>query len=111
MLVLHLCHDPGQPVNGKEDGLFAILDMWGTPGDHIRLFERVNPHSPPTLLVHGTADTLVPYQWSHDFARELEQAGVDRVLLSLPDAPHTPLMHMEQIVDTAARFLCTHLAG
>jgi len=105
MVVLNLCHDPNLPANRERDGLFAVLDMWGTPGGAARLFDRVNPDSPPTLLVHGTADELVPYQWSHDLAQELGQAGVDHVLLSLPDAPHTPLMHMEQIIEEAARFL------
>jgi dipeptidyl aminopeptidase/acylaminoacyl peptidase len=69
----------------------------------------VNPDSPPTLLIHGTADTLVAYDWSRKLAEELKRAGVDCFLLTLTDAPHTPLMHMEQIIATMARFLHEHL--
>jgi acetyl esterase/lipase len=108
-VVLNLCHDPDLPL-GVRDGLVALLDMWGTPGGPMRLFDRVSPESPPTLLVHGTADALVPYALSQDFAIELEQAGVDHLLLTLPDAPHTPLMHMEQIIEATAQFVCDHLA-
>jgi acetyl esterase/lipase len=109
MVVLNLCHDPDRPLSQDRDGIFAILDMWGTPGRGTHLFEQANPHSPPTLLLHGTADDLVPYSWSQDFSAELAQVGIDHELLSLPDASHTPLMHMEQIVDTMAHFLYDRL--
>jgi len=105
MTVLNLCHEASQPLDRRRDGVFAILDMWGSPDRPYRLFDRVNPNSPPTLLIHGTADALVPYQCSYDLSAELTQAGVDNVLLTLPDAPHTPLMHMERIVATMERFL------
>ena len=104
MLVLNLVHDPAAPVDAKKDGLFAILDLWGTPGGTGRLFTRVNPHSPATLIVHGTADALVPYEWSKKFSGELGEAGVENKLLTLVDAPHTPLMHADQIVAEAADF-------
>lgn len=106
MLVLHLVHDVAQPVDAQRDGLLAVLDMWGSPAATWRTFPRVNPKSPPTLLVHGTADALVPYQGAVDLAAELTAAGVPHQLLTLPDAPHTPMQHMEQtIIPTTARFL------
>ena len=105
MTVLSLCHNAGQPVDRRRDGVFAILDLWGSPDKPYRLFERVNPNSPPTLLVHGTADELVPYRCSQDLSAELAQAGVDNVLLTLPDAPHTPLRHMDRIIATIEQFL------
>jgi acetyl esterase/lipase len=111
IVVLNLCHDPEQLVDRERDGLFAVLDMWGTPGGQWRLYDQVNPCSPPTLLVHGTSDALVPYEWSRGLAEELARAQVGHVLLTLPDAPHTPLMHMEQIVETMARFLSDQLSG
>ncbi len=106
MLVLHLVHDTAQPVDAERDGLFAVLDMWGSPAREWRTFPRVNPLSPPTLLVHGTADALVAYQNSVDLAAELEAAGVKHQLLTLPDAPHTPMKHMDQtIIPATAQFL------
>ena len=109
MLVLNLVHDSAAPVDREKDGVHAILDLWGTPGGMGRLFERVNPRSPATLIIHGTADALVPYQWSEKFSNELSEAGVENRLLTLADAPHTPLMHADQIVAEAAQFLEKHL--
>ena len=97
MTVLSLVHDPEQPVDGKKEGIFAVIDLWGTPGGKRRLFPQVNRLSPPTLVVHGTADELVPYQNSVVFNAEMQAAGVDCCLLTLPDAPHTPLKHFERI--------------
>lgn len=104
MLILNLVHLP-DPNRGK---LAAVIDLWGTPGQ-VRLFKQVDPDSPPTLIIHGTADQLVPYQLSVDFAAELQAAGVPNELLTLPDAPHTPLMHFDQIVATIANFLARSL--
>jgi acetyl esterase/lipase len=109
MLVFNICHDPSQPLVARRDGVFAILGMWGSPGGEARLFAEVNPLSPPTFLVHGTADMDVPYEWSRTLSEELTQAGVENVLLSLPDVPHCPLAHMDQIIDRAAQFLHKYL--
>ena len=110
MLVINLVHDPTAPVDREKDGVHAVLDLWGTPGGKGRLFEDVNPRSPATLIVHGTADALVPYEWSESFSNELGKSGVENRLLTLVDAPHTPLrLHMEQIVAEAAQFLEKHL--
>ena len=109
MTVVSLVHDTTQPINSKRDGIFALLDMWGTPRAGERVFDRVNPNSPPTLIIHGTADVLVPYQNSVAFVEELTQAGVAHQLLTLADAPHTPLLHFDLIVETMAEFLHHHL--
>ena len=109
VLVLNICHDPSRPLIARRDGVFAILDMWGAPRGDTRLFAQVNPLSPPTLLVHGAADTIAPHEQSKALSEELNQAGVENVFLSLPDAPHCPLMYMEQIVETIAGFLHAQL--
>ncbi len=43
---------------------------------------------PPTMLLHGTADTDVPYQQSVDMAAALAQAGVTHALVTIPDGEH-----------------------
>ncbi len=100
MIVVSLVHGPDAPT-----GIWALLDLWGTPGASFRQFSGVSPLAPPTFIVHGTADALVPYEWSAQFATDLARAGVLHQLLTLEGAPHTPLAHMEQIVAEIAAFL------
>jgi acetyl esterase/lipase len=50
--------------------------------------KNVTADYPPTLLLHGTADTDVPYQQSVDMAAALKAAGVDHGLITIEDGPH-----------------------
>jgi acetyl esterase/lipase len=49
---------------------------------------NVTPEYPPTLLVHGTEDTDVPYQLSADMAKELARHKVPHELVTVPGAGH-----------------------
>jgi predicted esterase len=103
MTVLNLVHASGLSL----DGIVAVVDLWGTPPvkKGFRLFDEVNPAAPPTLIVHGTADQLVPYDLSPAFKAQLETAGRKVELLTLEGAPHTPLMHFDLIAETVCGFL------
>jgi acetyl esterase/lipase len=101
VLMHTLCHAPMSPGPYRPDELFALISLWGPPFGAL----PINPQAPPTLLVHGTADALAPYALSEQLLDRLTDAGVPASLLTLPDAPHTPLMHMEQIVSAVASFL------
>jgi acetyl esterase/lipase len=59
--------------------------------DALKVFcpvHRVTPHYPPTLLIHGTQDTDVPYEQSAAMARELARCGVRHELLTVEGAGH-----------------------
>ena len=43
---------------------------------------------PPTLLVHGTKDTDVPYEQSELMDRELARKGVEHELITVPGGAH-----------------------
>jgi acetyl esterase/lipase len=49
---------------------------------------NLTPYYPPTLLLHGDADTDVPYAQSVAMAAALDSAGVKNELLTIPDGPH-----------------------
>lgn len=49
---------------------------------------NVTADYPPTVLVHGTKDTDVPYEQSTMMAERLQQAGVPHKLITVPDAEH-----------------------
>lgn len=43
---------------------------------------------PPTLLIHGTEDTDVPYEQSVMMAEQLERQGIEHRLIAIPGAEH-----------------------
>lgn len=63
----------------------------------------------PTMLVHGTADTDVPYEQSKMMADRLAQAGVEHRLVTVPEGAHgignIAAEEQERIYRQAAAFL------
>jgi acetyl esterase/lipase len=49
---------------------------------------HVGPHCPPTLLVHGSKDMLVPIEATRALASALRDAGVPVDFLELPATEH-----------------------
>jgi acetyl esterase/lipase len=49
---------------------------------------NVTPAYPPTLLIHGTVDTDVPYDLSAAMAKEFEKHKVPHELVTVPGAGH-----------------------
>jgi acetyl esterase/lipase len=74
---------------------------------------NVTPAYPPTLLIHGTADTDVPYDRSANMAAELQRHGVPHALVTVEGAEHGLVDVDQALVDEAharaAAFLVEHL--
>jgi acetyl esterase/lipase len=68
--------------------------LGGTPDEAREAYDSasaillVDAHTPPTLLVHGTIDTLVWNRQSERLADRLTEAGVANMLVSMPWATH-----------------------
>jgi acetyl esterase/lipase len=64
---------------------------FGPDGEAFRRFcpeHLVTGDHPPTLLLHGTADTDVPYEQSALMAAALRRAGVPHELVTVEGGPH-----------------------
>ncbi len=68
---------------GGSLGAFPGRYRLSSPVDHVR------PSDPPTLLVHGGDDQIVPSRQSGLLAERLRAAGVSERLVELPWANHT----------------------
>jgi len=89
---------------GQARPIVALVDLWGSPEASLMLGE-IDSRFPPTVIVHGTKDDSVPFALSEALAGKLKANGIDHVLMPIPDAPHTPIDHMAEILETTARFL------
>jgi acetyl esterase len=49
---------------------------------------KVRPGMPPFLLIHGTADPLVPFEQSRAMCRKMESVGATCELFPVPGAGH-----------------------
>ena len=93
-------------INKKRDKqrIEAFINLWGSP-DNEELFTGIGPNDPPTLIIHGDNDQLVPFQNSELLSASLESAGVYHELHAFPGAGHTPIDQMEKIIDLITTFL------
>jgi dipeptidyl aminopeptidase/acylaminoacyl peptidase len=67
----------------------------------------VTPAAPPFLLVHGTADWLVPYAQSEQLHAALTAAGVDSRLVPVEGAEH--IFTGCEDIDAVVRLSADHL--
>jgi acetyl esterase/lipase len=68
---------------------------------------RVHPGAPPFLNVHGTADSVVPYEQSERFTAALRAQGVRCDLIPVPEAEHCFIGHDDigGLIEAGADFL------
>jgi dipeptidyl aminopeptidase/acylaminoacyl peptidase len=78
----------------RQQGLWPREVAGLDPDKEPRAFDKFCPvrnvtaEYPPTLLVHGTKDTDVPYEQSDRMAQELGRKGVVHELVTVKDAGH-----------------------
>jgi acetyl esterase/lipase len=67
---------------------------------------------PPFLILHGTADPIVPFAQSVEFAEALRKAGVDVTLQGLPGAGHGgDAFGLRPVRELVLAFFAKHLKG
>lgn len=89
MAALHASY-ASSPIN--QIGLQLLLS--GTPASNAAMYQSSSPlnfvtaQTPPTLLLHGTADPIVPYSQSTALKAKLDAAGVSAKLVTYTGAGH-----------------------
>lgn len=105
ILVGNLVHSETNPLT-EEDGFVAVLNLWGPiSDDSFRVTDTLSAATPPTLLLHGTADKLIDYHQSEDYQAQLEDLGVTTQLNLLEGGGHPPMSHMDEIYQIIGVFL------
>jgi acetyl esterase/lipase len=78
----------------RQQGLWPKEIAGHNPDKEPRAFDafcpvrNISDKYPPTLLIHGTKDTDVPYEQSKMMAEELARKGVRHELITVPEAGH-----------------------
>jgi len=109
ILGANFCYREGDSSEAWDiSGIVAFIDLWGSPDDSWGNF-TIDKNDPPTIIVHGTADTSVPFVNSEKLVARLNKAGVNYKLVAIEGAGHTPVNHMNdfeiKIVDFLAEIL------
>jgi acetyl esterase/lipase len=90
-------------VNLKETPpLFAHINLWGIP---FNLEDPLSDNFPPTMIVHGKNDNMVPYKNSLIISEKLNDHGVYHELMTIEDEGHTPVSHFNDIALRIEQFL------
>jgi acetyl esterase/lipase len=90
----------------------ACIDMWGGLPPYSTKNAIKNPvntceigkDTPPTCIIHGTADDVIPYNTSKKLSDSLTGAGVYNELHQLPGAGHYPIQLTNQVIQIALAF-------
>lgn len=105
MTAVNLCYkDETGKRKWDKKGIIALVDLWGSP-DQSRMFSKVDPDDPPTIIVHGTADELVSFANSEQLVKELEKNRIRYELITIEGGKHTPVDHMDDFSGKIAGFL------
>ena len=74
----------------RQNGLWAkvVAGYQGKPLDAYSPVRNITANYPPILMIHGTADTDVPYSKSADMAKQLAVKKVAHELITVKDAGH-----------------------
>jgi len=101
------------PGHGREVQEDATQRLLGGPwNDRLDLARAASPvryisrKSPPTMILHGDKDDLVPYAQSHRFHSLLDQVGVKNKLITVTGAGHDgPMFETPEIQQKVLAFL------
>ena len=105
MIAVILCYKDGtDSEKWDKSGIIGLIDLWGSPDPSWRV-SMVDKNDPPTIIVHGTEDPLVPYMNSVLLIKDLEKQKVKCEIIPIEGAGHTPAGHMDEFAEDIANFL------
>ena len=94
--------DPGTSgTPGQPSTVSAAVSLSGAA-----LLTLPNAGEPPVLLLHGTADVVVPYSWAQTTVDRAHAAGTQAYLTSWEGLGHVPYVQKRtEILDQTTNFL------
>ena len=108
-------YDSAAPGSINQVGLQILMN--GTPSQNPGLYQSSSPinfisaQTPPTLILHGSADAIVPVSESVSLAHQLQLAGIPVELDIYPNVGHEiwPDPIMNDAFDKIGNFIKTYV--
>ena len=105
MLAVNFCFkDTSIAEKWDKSGIIALVNLWGSP-DQSYMFSTIDKSDPPVIIVHGTADKLVPFENSLQLVKDLKSNNVRHELITLEGAEHTPVKLYNTFAEKIAAFI------
>lgn len=105
MLAVNFCFkDQTSGENWDKSGIIGLVNLWGSPEPDY-MFSTIDRQDPPIIIIHGTADKLVPYENSVQLEKELVSNQVKHELVTLEGGEHTPVKFYADFAEKIASFI------
>lgn len=94
-----------------------IMTAYGSPDENPQFWSDLSPRSlvhravAPVLILHGTADQVVPFEWSVSTTAAWDRAGERVELVPLLDEGHVLQARWQEAMALASDFLGNELGG
>ena len=92
--------NPGYPSNVK-----CVAELWGGMANYLKM----ETGEPPLLIIHGTADTVVPYTEAEKLVARATAVGVPYELHTLQGTGHAAWQYIEDYISWIAPFFYNNL--
>lgn len=108
LFVAYNSADPGDSGNpGYPSTVSAVISVAGNVFDPL-----IDAGEPPAMLVHGTADSTVPYSGSTEVVARAAEVGITTELHPFPGEGHSIFDdHMTEITQWSGEFLLNYVIG
>jgi acetyl esterase/lipase len=82
-----VARDPGPDARPDPVAVAGVVDWWGGLYDHL---EDMRAGGPPLMIVHGTEDTVVPFEQATRLRARAEEVGIPLTWHPVEGAGHGP---------------------
>ncbi len=102
---------------GSEEKNRQLVETLSGDQDHVETMRAMSPYCiarkgmsyPPMLLIHGDADTMVPYEQMLLMGEKLDEIGADGRMICIHDAPHEGNFWSRELHRQILAFLDAHM--
>jgi acetyl esterase/lipase len=85
-------------------GIIGLVNLWGSP-EPAYLFSAIDKNDPPMIIIHGTEDKILPFEYAVNLEKQLEASQVRHEFVPLEGAGHTPMKQYDAFEGKISEFL------